>query len=127
MSTAATCPFCNLPATRRWLANDVGLAFFDGYPITEGHALVIPQRHVASIFDLSATEQAGLWRLVSQVRDELRAKFGPDAFNIGINDGIAAGQTVPHAHIHVIPRRNGDVADPRGGVRWIIPGKAKYW
>lgn len=127
MSSAATCPFCHLPAARRWLANDVGLAFFDGYPITEGHALVIPQRHVASIFDLPAVEQAGLWRLVGQVRDELRAKLGPDAFNIGINDGIAAGQTVPHAHIHVIPRRTGDVADPRGGVRWIVPGKAKYW
>jgi diadenosine tetraphosphate (Ap4A) HIT family hydrolase len=127
MSATETCPFCNLPEARRWLANEVGVAVLDGFPITEGHSLVIPRRHVASVFDLHPTEQSALWRLVSQVRDELQAKHRPDAFNIGINDGIAAGQTVPHAHIHVIPRRNGDVADPRGGVRWIIPAKAKYW
>jgi diadenosine tetraphosphate (Ap4A) HIT family hydrolase len=105
----------------------VGLAFFDGYPITEGHALIIPRRHVASLFDLGPGEQSALWMLVSEVREELKAKFKPDAFTIGINDGIAAGQTILHAHIHVIPRRSGDVADPRGGVRWIMPEKAKYW
>jgi diadenosine tetraphosphate (Ap4A) HIT family hydrolase len=65
--------------------------------------------------------------MVSQVREDLMARFGVDALNIGVNDGLAAGQTVPHAHIHVIPRRSGDVEDPRGGVRWIIADKAAYW
>ena len=103
------------------------LMFFDGYAVTEGHALVIPKRHVASVFDLPNDELAALWMQVGVVRKLLGDKYHPDAFNIGVNDGVAAGQTVPHAHIHVIPRRKGDVADPRGGVRWIIPGKAKYW
>ena len=86
-----------------------------------------PRAHAASIFDLSPMERSGLWKLVGQVREELKQKYAPDAFNIGINDGFAAGQTVPHAHIHIIPRRKGDVPDPRGGVRWVIPEKAKYW
>lgn len=103
------------------------VAFLDGYPVSPGHSLVIPKTHVASIFDLSAKQRADLWRLVEKVRKELLKKFNPEAFNIGVNDGLAAGQTVPHAHIHVIPRRAGDVKDPRGGIRWVISGKAKYW
>jgi diadenosine tetraphosphate (Ap4A) HIT family hydrolase len=121
------CPFCVLPKERVLLETETTLAFFDGYPVTEGHALVIPKRHMASVFDLPSDELAALWTQVSVVRKLLAENYGPDAFNIGVNDGAAAGQTVPHAHIHVIPRRNGDVVDPRGGVRWIIPEKAKYW
>ena len=68
-----------------------------------------------------------MWDLVSQVRARLVEDLQPDAFTIGVNDGVAAGQTVPHAHVHVIPRWGGDVPDPRGGVRWVIPGKADYW
>jgi diadenosine tetraphosphate (Ap4A) HIT family hydrolase len=109
------------------LESACGLAFFDGFPVAEGHTLVIPTRHVASFFELSEEEQAGVWRLVATVRAKLAAEFRPDGFNIGLNDGISAGQTVMHAHIHVIPRRNGDVADPRGGVRWVMPDKARYW
>lgn len=103
------------------------MAFFDGYPISKGHALVVPKRHVASIFNLSDGELTDLWSLVSVVRQRLVFEFTPDAMNIGVNDGGAAGQTVPHAHIHVIPRYSGDVEDPRGGVRWILPERAKYW
>jgi diadenosine tetraphosphate (Ap4A) HIT family hydrolase len=84
-------------------------------------------QHVASLFDRPAEEQAALWWLVAEVRSRLQAQLKPAGFNIGVNDGQAAGQTVDHAHIHVIPRYNGDVADPRGGVRWIIPDKARYW
>ena len=105
----------------------MALALRDAFPISEGHTLVVPRRHVASLFDLTPEEQTELWQLVAHVRAELVDKFHPDAFNIGINDGEAAGQTVPHAHIHVIPRYHGDLADPRGGVRWVIPEKAAYW
>lgn len=121
------CPFCNLPKECFLLETETTLAFFDGYPITEGHTLVIPKRHVASIFELPPEELAALWSQVATVRKLLAEKFRPDAFNVGVNDGAAAGQTVPHAHVHVIPHRKGDTADPRGGIRWVIPDKAKYW
>ena len=88
---------------------------------------MIPLKHVASLFELSAAEQGDLWQLVAAVREQLQREFNPDGFNVGLNDGTAAGQTVMHAHIHVVPRYVGDVADPRGGVRWIIPQKADYW
>jgi diadenosine tetraphosphate (Ap4A) HIT family hydrolase len=82
---------------------------------------------VAALFDLPAEEQLSLWSQVAVVRQLLIEQYNPDGFNVGVNEGLAAGQTVPHAHIHVIPRRHGDVADPRGGVRWVIPAKAQYW
>lgn len=127
MSTDGPCPFCHLPESRVWLTTPLCAALFDGYPVAEGHALVIPRRHVASLFDLPPEEFADAWTLVTRVRAELAERFHPDSFNVGVNDGPAAGQTVPHAHIHVIPRKNGDVVDPRGGIRWVIPGKANYW
>jgi len=120
------CPFCELHAGRIYLENDFALALPDGFPVAEGHTLVVPRRHVASLFDLPEDEQAALWKLVALVRAKLMAERTPDGFNIGVNDGVAAGQTVMHAHVHVIPRRQGDVADPRGGVRWIMPMKAAY-
>jgi diadenosine tetraphosphate (Ap4A) HIT family hydrolase len=123
----APCPFCGIAEDRQFIQSDVGLALFDAYPIAEGHTLVVPRRHVVSLYELPDTEQAALWSLVAQVRGWLVEKYRPDAFTIGVNDGIAAGQTVAHAHIHVIPRRPGDVTDPRGGIRWVIPGKAPYW
>jgi diadenosine tetraphosphate (Ap4A) HIT family hydrolase len=76
---------------------------------------------------LPEEERAAVWSLVARVRGKLVSELQPDGFNVGVNDGAAAGQTVPHAHVHVIPRRAGDVADPRGGVRWVVPAKARYW
>ena len=122
-----TCPFCNLDPKRLWLENEDAVAFRDGFPVSEGHTLVIPKQHSACLFDLPAEVQQSVWQLVAEVRKQLAKEFRPDAFNVGINNGEAAGQTVPHAHVHVIPRRRGDVPDPRGGVRWIIPEKAAYW
>lgn len=122
-----TCPFCQIRGDQVRLQNAAGLAIRDGYPISEGHTLVVPRKHVLSVFDLPADEYAALWRLVAEVRSQLQAELQPAGFNVGVNDGQAAGQTVEHAHIHVIPRYTGDVADPRGGVRWIIPDKARYW
>jgi len=122
-----TCPFCHPEAERLVASNEHALALGDGYPIAEGHTLVVPKRHAASLFDLSAEEQAAIWALATEVRNHLQAQLSPDGFNIGLNDGEAAGQTIPHAHIHIIPRRRGDVPDPRGGVRWVIPELAAYW
>ncbi len=121
------CPFCNLPHERIQLSNLMGLVIRDGFPISEGHTLIIPRRHVGSLFDLSHGERDALFNLVEEAKRRLDKELKPDAFNIAINDGQAAGQTIPHLHIHLIPRYQGDCADPRGGVRWIFPDKADYW
>ena len=109
------CPFCHLEAPRTHLENAVAVSVLDAFPVADGHTLVVPKRHVASLFDLSEEEQAALWRLVALVRAKLKDELQPDGFNVGVNDGTAAGQTVLHAHVHVIPRRAGDVADPIEG------------
>lgn len=121
------CPFCDLPSESVVDQNHHALAFRDRYPIAAGHTLVIPRRHVASPFDLAPEELAAVWSLVAQVRRSLAEEVAPDAFTIGVNDGVAAGQTIMHAHVHVIPRWVGDVRDPRGGIRWVIPEHAPYW
>ena len=122
-----SCPFCSLEPTRKWVENEHAIAFADAYPVTPGHTLIAPRKHVSSIFELTAQEQAELWSLVAKVRQRLLTGVNADGFNIGVNDGAAAGQTIEHAHVHVIPRRKGDVPDPRGGIRWIIDANANYW
>jgi diadenosine tetraphosphate (Ap4A) HIT family hydrolase len=122
-----TCPFCNFDRTRLVSESESAIVLRDGFPVADGHTLVIPRRHVRSIFQLNSADQAALWVLVTDVREQLIESVSADAINIGVNDGWAAGQTVEHAHIHLIPRRQGDVADPRGGIRNIIPSKARYW
>ncbi|GGY59438.1 hypothetical protein GCM10007387_47380 [Pseudoduganella albidiflava] len=99
----------------------------DGFAISPGHTLVIPRRHIGSFFELEPDERAALFVLLDEQKRQLDKELHPDAYNIGVNDGAAAGQTVPHLHIHLIPRYRGDLTDPRGGVRWIIPDKADYW
>jgi diadenosine tetraphosphate (Ap4A) HIT family hydrolase len=121
------CPFCSPAPPVLWLESPSAVALWDGFPISEGHTLVVPRNHLASLFDLPASELAAVWEFVARVRSELRNRLGVESFTIGLNDGCAAGQTVMHAHIHVVPRREGDVPDPRGGVRWVIPEKADYW
>lgn len=101
-------------------------AIRDRYPVSPGHTLVIPRRPVPSVFDLDPQEREDALALVDAVCAELRKEFRPDGFNVGFNDGAAAGQTVFHAHIHVIPRYEGDTPDPRGGVRHAIPGRGNY-
>lgn len=121
------CPFCTLAPERIIAANDLALAFRDGFPVSPGHALIAPRRHVGSFFAASAAEREALLQLLDAAKAVLDREFAPAAYNIGINDGAAAGQTVAHLHIHLIPRYPGDRPDPRGGVRWILPDKAKYW
>jgi diadenosine tetraphosphate (Ap4A) HIT family hydrolase len=122
-----TCPFCNLPPERILARNEYGGVLRDLYPVSPGHTLVIPWRHVGSFFDLRPEERAGLMALVERTKATLDEEMRPDAYNLGLNDGRAAGQTVPHCHLHLIPRYAGDQDDPRGGVRWVIPAKANYW
>jgi diadenosine tetraphosphate (Ap4A) HIT family hydrolase len=95
--------------------------------VAEGHTLVAPRWHVASLFELTPPEHAALWALVARARARLLEELAPDGFNVGLNDGVAAGQTILHAYLHLIPRRRGDVPDPRGGVRWVIADRARYW
>jgi diadenosine tetraphosphate (Ap4A) HIT family hydrolase len=123
----SSCPFCSLPPERIIHKSQHGLIIRDGFPISPGHTLVIPRRHVDSFFNLTAEEKLDLLGLLETAKAGVDEEFNPDSFNIGINDGLAAGQTVPHLHIHLIPRYTGDVSDPRGGVRWLIPAKADYW
>ena len=121
------CPFCTLPTDRILSESDYTLTIRDGYPVSKGHTLIIPKRHVQSFFELQAIEKAAVLQALDEAKEALDREFSPDGYNIGINDGGAAGQTVMHLHVHLIPRYKGDTEDPRGGVRWIFPGKAKYW
>ena len=121
------CPFCTLDPIRIVLATDHAIALHDGYPVTPGHSLIVPKRHIASFFEATKEEQAAMFDLLAEMRQLLQLELSPDGFNIGINNGTAAGQTVMHLHIHLIPRYAGDTEDPRGGVRWIMPEKAPYW
>lgn len=127
MPNYSNCPFCNLDIPRIILANEHAIAFYDGFPVTPGHSLIIPKRHIGSFFEVTGEERAAMLDLLAEVRQLLLVERNPDGFNIGINDGAAAGQTVMHLHIHLIPRYAGDTKDPRGGVRWIMPEKAPYW
>lgn len=125
--TEMPCPFCSVPVERILQSSNCGMVIRDGFPISLGHTLIIPRRHVGSFFDLSGAERSDLCSLLEEAKRQLDAEFRADGYNIGINDGATAGQTVPHLHIHLIPRYRGDREDPRGGVRWIIPEKADYW
>lgn len=126
-SHQADCPFCNLPRERLIYSDEMANIFADGYPVSPGHLLITPRCHYPTLFDVPAEEQRHLLSLINQAKDLIGQFHSPDGYNVGINNGAAAGQTVPHVHIHVIPRYDGDVEDPRGGVRWVIPDKAKYW
>ena len=109
------------------MANGLAMAIRDAYPVSPGHTLIIPKRHVASLFDTTCEERLSMFELVDKAKHALDAELQPAAYNIGVNDGTAAGQTIFHLHVHLIPRYTDDDDDPRGGVRWIFPEKAKYW
>ena len=122
-----TSPFLARPC-EEWVANNaLAFAIRDGFPVSPGHTLVVPRRLVANWFDATVEERQALFDLVDEVKRQLEAgPSPPEGYNIGINVGEAAGQTVAHLHVHVIPRYRGDVPDPRGGVRHVIPGKGNY-
>jgi len=123
-----TCVFCQrLRVGPLIKASEHAGAFADAFPVSPGHTLVVSRRHEANFFALPADEQAAVWELAAVVVRDLGYAHRPDGFNLGLNAGAAAGQTVSHAHVHVIPRYAGDIDDPRGGVRWVKPGQAAYW
>jgi diadenosine tetraphosphate (Ap4A) HIT family hydrolase len=122
----APCPFCNLPAEQILFKNSLVFAIFDKFPASPGHLLVIPFRHVASFWDLEEDELAAANAILKQCKSFIDEKFTPQGYNVGVNIGEHAGQTVMHVHIHLIPRYAGDVEDPVGGVRHTIPGKGNY-
>jgi diadenosine tetraphosphate (Ap4A) HIT family hydrolase len=121
------CIFCSPPDERVFLRNELALALWDAFPVTDRHALVIPRRHIQDYFSLASEELLACDDLLRRAREHVLA-IDPsvEGFNIGMNAGGVAGQTIFHCHIHLIPRRKGDVAHPRGGVRHIIPGKGAY-
>jgi diadenosine tetraphosphate (Ap4A) HIT family hydrolase len=122
------CPFCERIGRRDFNAERGRVvAFPDAHPLTPGHTLVVPRRHVSRLQDLEPDELTDLWLLGVAVCRDFEQEIGARDFNLGINAGRAAGQTIEHLHLHVIPRREGDVEDPRGGIRWVIPRRAEYW
>ena len=119
--------FCRIPREQILIDGPLAVAARDSYPVSKGHALIIPRRHVASFFETTDEERRTMLKLLDEMKVLLDREHKPDGYNIGINNGPAAGQTVMHLHMHLIPRYAGDRPDPRGGVRWVIPEKAKYW
>jgi diadenosine tetraphosphate (Ap4A) HIT family hydrolase len=99
----------------------------DAFPVSPGHALIIPKRHIASFFETNEEERKAMLEALDQAKEIFDRELKPDGYNIGINEGLTAGQTIMHLHIHLIPRYKGDSSDPRGGIRWIFPDKARYW
>lgn len=123
----APCPFCPPRAHHVLIGRPLAFLARDSYPLTKGHALVIPRRHVATVFETTSEERHAMFELLDEAKALLDREHQPDGYTIGINDGAAAGQTVMHVHLHLIPRYLGDSSDPRGGIRWIFPEKAQYW
>jgi ATP adenylyltransferase len=121
------CVFCHVSTDRVFLTNDLAFAMWDGFPVTRLHALIVPHRHTPDYFSLTVEELVSCHELLHKVRERVRTDDPlVDGFNIGANLGESAGQTIFHCHIHLIPRRRGDVENPRGGVRHLIPGKGAY-
>lgn len=119
-----SCPFCLI--NEYVLENDLAFAIFDKFPVSKGHLLIIPKRHVADFFDLTTEEKKAIDDLLGKGKSLLDSDYLPDGYNVGINCGEAAGQTIFHVHVHLIPRYAGDLDNPRGGVRGVIPEKRIY-
>lgn len=125
MSEHQNCFFCG--ETDFITENELAYARYDKhYPVSPGHCLIITHRHVAEYFDATAAEKAAIWALVDEMKSVIDEEYSPDGYNVGVNIGKAAGQSVRHLHIHMIPRYKGDVENPQGGVRGVIPHKQKY-
>lgn len=122
------CPLCEaLSGDALVVAAPEAVALMDRYPLNPGHCLIVPRRHTPLFWDLSPEETATVFDVLAEARKLIEEKFAPDGYNIGVNVGDAAGQTIGHVHVHLIPRYRGDDDDPRGGVRWILPERAVYW
>ena len=121
------CPFCTPDPELVFHESELVIGLWDRYPVSPGHALLVPRRHVADWFDASAEEQRALTAALAVAKSAIEETDQPDGYNIGINSGEAAGQTVLHLHVHLIPRYAGDEEDPRGGIRKLFPNRTRYW
>ena len=119
------CIFCNMFEDRIY-ESELLYAMYDKYPVSKGHVLIIPKEHIKTFFDADVLLRKDINTALFKIKDMLDEKYNPDGYNIGINNGEVAGQTIFHLHIHLIPRYKGDVDDPTGGVRGVIPSKQKY-
>ncbi len=126
MTTEQPCRFCNPSPERSLIKGELCFAAWDRHPVNQGHILVIPYRHVPGYFDITEEERNEMWSLVHAGQSIVEEKYNPDGYNIGINVGQWAGQSIHHVHVHVIPRYQGDVENPKGGVRGVVPNKQKY-
>ncbi|MBU1664190.1 MAG: HIT family protein [Gammaproteobacteria bacterium] len=126
MRATDSCPFRGPDSTRTVAQEELTVIYLDGFPVSPGHTLIFPRRHIATLFEATDAEQAALLKVLNRAKAILDERHRPDGYNIGINHGEAAGQTVPRLHIHLIPRYRCDQEDPRGGVRWVVPKKARY-
>lgn len=122
------CVFCQnfMPNKEPLLQNKLAIAYFDEFPVSKGHILIISKRHATTFFDLTKEEQISLITLLNECKEYIDKKYNPDGYNVGLNCGEFAGQSVMHVHMHLIPRYKGDVSNPRGGIRGIIPNKKNY-
>ena len=121
------CIFCNPREDEVLAENEHALLIKDNSPVSEGHCLIIPKRHVKNNFEINKEENQAFFELIKKAKSLIEAKgLNPDGYNIGSNNGIAAGQSVFHLHIHIIPRYNGDVRNPKGGIRQVLPKTAQY-
>lgn len=123
------CPFCTAQSLEEPLLahTDTVIAFRDIFPSAPGHILVVPRRHIGKLSQLTEEESSALWRTAMNLLSEQQATDSHMDFTVGVNDGVHAGQTIPHCHLHVIPRHAGDTPEPKGGIRWVIPSTAPYW
>lgn len=122
-----SCKFCDIVNNKEYLLeNDLAVAFFDNYPVSDGHTLIIPKRHVETYFDLTSEEMKAIFELSNQVKKLLDEKYHPDGYNVGFNVKECGGQSVMHCHMHVIPRYKGDQENPRGGIRKVVKNKVNY-
>jgi diadenosine tetraphosphate (Ap4A) HIT family hydrolase len=126
-SSAAACTFCTLPAERILGANEHAVWILDGHPVSPGHSLIVPKRHVESFFATTPEEREAMLSLIDEAREHVGRDHAPSGYNIGINDGSVAGQTMLHLLVHLIPRFAGDTKHQRGGVRYVIPDRADAW
>jgi diadenosine tetraphosphate (Ap4A) HIT family hydrolase len=121
------CVFCKLPAERVLGDNEYAVWILDAHPVSPGHSLILPRRHIESFFATTPAEREAILSLLDRAREHVCQDHGPSGYNIGINEGSAAGRSIPHLHVHLIPRYPGDSENPRGGVRWVIPDRADFW
>lgn len=121
-----SCIFCNLDRERIILDYGSVFSMYDKFPASPGHTLIVSRRHVETYFDTNPTEREYINKLIDNTKNLLDKEYKPTGYNIGMNCGKDAGQTVMHFHLHIVPRYHGDTVNPRGGVRNVIPGKGDY-